>query len=233
MTEIDLQNRIVHFLHSAGEKFFVKNYDDAIRDLKAAEVLDKNNPEILFNLGINYCRKGLHRTSVEYFEKVLGLPFKYVEILTLKKMLAFALISSGSLKEADRRLDEVLELVPADTVALNMKGYSLEKQGKIGQAMDVYKNIIKIDKNNYNAYNSLAYLIAKNGGNLNEAQKYANKAVAASPENPAYLDTIGYIYMKKGRVKEAMKYLYEARKRMPVSEEIQEHINELKITEIK
>ena len=69
MTDSDLQKKIDGFLNSALKKFLISDFDSAIRELKAAEMLDKENPEILYNLGINYCRLGLDKTAIAYFKK--------------------------------------------------------------------------------------------------------------------------------------------------------------------
>ena len=108
-----------------------------------------------------------------------------------------------------------------------MLGYLLEQEKKYEEAIDTYREIIEIDSYNYNAYNSLAYIIAESGGDLREAMEYAKTAHKSNPENPAYLDTIGYIHMKKGQAELAKKYLKQALLKMPDSKEIKSHINQL------
>ena len=85
-----------------------------------------------------------------------------------------------------------------------------------------------VDKKNFNAYNSLAYLICINKGKMNEALEYAKKAVDSNKQNPAYLDTLGYVYLKMKKFEEAEKYLKIAIGFSPLSEEIRKHYEELK-----
>jgi tetratricopeptide (TPR) repeat protein len=46
--------------------------------------------------------------------------------------------------------------------------------------------------------NNTAYLLADMGGDLDEALRLAKSALEKSPEQSAYTDTIGYVYLKKG-----------------------------------
>ena len=227
MADIDLNEKIEQFLKSATENFVIQNFEHAIRDLKAAEVLDKDNPEILYNLGVNYSRLGLYKTSIEYFERLQNLPSAFVEALVVKKLLAYAYINIEEYKKAQEQLDEVVKLSPSDTAAYNMKGYCLEKQGNLKKAIKVYRLIIDIDENNYNAYNSIAFLIAKNNGDLDESLKYSKMAYESNSKNAAYADTLGFVYLKRGNKNMAKKYLESALELMPFSTEIKEHINEL------
>ncbi|MFC1670091.1 tetratricopeptide repeat protein [Spirochaetota bacterium] len=227
MTDIDLNEKVRQFLKLATENFVIQNFEHAIRDLKAAEVLDKDNPEILYNLGVNYSRLGLYKTSIEYFEKLLNLPSAFVEALVVKKLLAYAYINIKEFKKAQKILDDVVKLSPSDTVAYNMKGYCLEKQDNWKNAIKVYRLIIDIDDNNFNAYNSLAYLISKNNGDLDESLEYSKKAHESNNKNPAYIDTLGFVYLKRGNREMAKKFLGRALELKPFSVEIKEHINEL------
>ena len=227
MTEIDINVKIQDFLRSALQKIFVNDYHKAINELKAAEVIDKNNPEILYNLGISYCRLGLHKTALNYFDRLFLLPFAFIEILTVKKLYAYCLIHLKEFLTALKYIDEVLQISPAHTAAANMKGYSLEKLGKSLEAIELYRLIIKRDDKNYNAYNSLAYLLAQHTKNFTIALEYAQKAVSGSTKNPAYLDTLGYVYEHLGDYKQAEHFVKIALAYAPMSEEIRSHLKSI------
>jgi Flp pilus assembly protein TadD len=227
MTDSDLQKKIDGFLNSALKKFLISDFDSAIRELKAAEMLDKENPEILYNLGINYCRLGLDKTAIAYFKKLLKLKHAFIDALEVKKLLAYALIRINEYKESEQCLSDVLQYSPRDIVAMNMKGYSLEIQGKHAEALAVYGLIIEIDKKNYNAYNSIAYITVLTGGDVDRSLRFARIAHESNRENPAYLDTLGYIYLKIGKLELAEQLLNAALERDPFSSDIKYHMKEL------
>ncbi len=228
MADINLQNKIDAFLGKAYKNFMVKDYNTAIRELKSAEVLDSSNPEILYNLGVNYCRLGLFSTAAGHLMKMLKLSYSFIDALEVKKLLAYALINTKEYKKARSFIDEVLELVPADITALNLKGYCLEMLGKHGLALETYRTVIGIEKGNYNAHNSISYIIARFGNDLREALNHAQIAFNSNPANPAYLDTLGFIYLKMRDFEKAEKFLTSAFEKSPLSLEINEHFQELK-----
>jgi tetratricopeptide (TPR) repeat protein len=225
MSKPDLNERIKKFLNSALKKISAKDYDSALEKLTAALVLDKDNPEILYNLGICYCRKKLFNSAISYLKKVRDLPLTFVDVLTVIKMLSYSSIMTEDFLQAKNYIDDGLKISKDDTVLLNMQGFILEKENKFIEALNTYKMIIEIDKNNSNAYNSTAYIISETDGDLNEALAYSRNALKHNPENPSYLDTMGCIQMKRGQIDIAKRYLKKALEKVPDSKEIKDHVN--------
>jgi len=60
------------------------------------------------------------------------------------------------------------------------------------------------------ALNDLGYLWADQGKRLGRALRMIKKAVAAEPENKAYLDSLGWVYHRLGRPEEAIEPLEQA-----------------------
>ncbi len=60
------------------------------------------------------------------------------------------------------------------------------------------------------ALNDLGYLWADQGKHLHRALEMIQKAVAAEPDNAAYLDSLGWVLYRLGRVEEALKHLERA-----------------------
>lgn len=227
MTQLDINQRIRKFLDLALQSFNRREYDSAIETLKSAEVLDEHNPEILYNLGVSYCRTGLYHTAIDYFNKLLDLPFTTVDILTTLKLLAFSYIKIEDYTAALKKSQEGSDISPADTTLLNLSAYCYEKMERYSDAVRLYTRILEIDGNNSNACNALGFILAKTESDLESALRYAQKALKSHPDNPAYLDTAGYIYMKKGNTETAKALFKKAYAKMPDSEEIREHINEM------
>ncbi len=225
----ELNDDVKSILKTATGNIISSDYNKALEQLKKAEVLDKDNPEILYNLGITYTRLELYKTALDYFTKVLSLEAQFIDIIHVKKNISFCLIQQGKYTESLKLLNEVLIDYPYDITALNMKGYCLEKTGKINDALRVYSIILKNDKKNINSMNSTAYLMAKKGININKALEIAKYVLKKNKNNPAYNDTLGYIYYKSGNFDDAEKYFNLAIKDHPFNNDIIEHINELKI----
>jgi len=224
----DLNSSVQSILKSAAASLLGSDYNSALEDLKKAEVLDKDNPEILYNLGIAYIRLGLFKTALEYFTRVQTLKFQFIEMHQVKKNIVYCLINLEEYTEALKILDAILYDFPTDVSALNMKGYSLEKSGNINDSIRTYSEVFKYDKTNLNSMNSTAYLMAKSGIKIKKALEIAEYICRRDRNNPAYRDTLGYICLKCGDYDQAEKHLTAAFKSMPFSNEIASHIEELK-----
>ena len=223
----DINNILNTIKKTALSDLFSGDFDSAIDELKRAEMLDRENPEILYNLGIVYCRKGLFKTAYDYFQQVLQLKTSYINSAVVKKNIAFCLIQNEIYNEALNYLDEVITDFNSDIHALNMRGYCLEKKGELKSALKAYREIFRYDRSNINSLNSTSYLMASLGIELKSALKIAKFVYQKNKLNPAYNDTIGFVYMKLGNYKEAEKYLKSAASMLPFNNEINEHIKEL------
>ena len=211
-----------------GIQFLARHeYREAINEFKAASLLDADNVEILYNLGVAYSRVGLYRSTNEVLQQILDMPHTSVFVLDVKKLYAFSFIELGKYSEAMKSLDEVINVSNYDISARAMKGYCYEQAGESDKAIATYRLILDIDRHNLNAINSLSYLLALNG-NVDEALKHSEKLIEAKTQCAAYFDTLGFIHMKKGNLQQAKKYLTKAFSIDSFSEDIKQHLEELK-----
>ena len=81
----------------------------------------------------------------------------------------------------------------------------------IDAAIDNYRKALAHDDNALFAANNLAWLYAVYGkGNLDEAVRLAQTAVQAAPDVPGFVDTLGWVYYKKGLYGAAAEQLKKA-----------------------
>ena len=74
--------------------------------------------------------------------------------------------------------------------------------------------------------NFLAYFLVLQNKHLDLALKLSKDTLTKDSENPAYIDTYGYILFKMGRIKEPAEYLKRAYKKLPLEAEIMDHLVE-------
>jgi tetratricopeptide (TPR) repeat protein len=67
--------------------------------------------------------------------------------------------------------------------------------------------------------NDLGYLYAEQGKNLEKAESMIRKALQEEPDSFAYLDSLGWVLFKKGKVKEALEPLKKAMEQMKLDVE--------------
>lgn len=99
---------------------------------------------------------------------------------------------------------KAVELKPDDAAALAFLAQVLASAGHANEAVDAYRRSIRLRPSNPEALNNLAYLLADTGGDLNEAQNLAEKALRISPDSAAAADTLGFVYLQKGMTDRAL-----------------------------
>lgn len=203
-------------------------------DLDEAKILledalekDRDNPEIYYNLAIVYMKEGSYRQAASQLKTVLTSSMTTVDLIQTKLLLSYCYICLAKYDLCAPILVSLIQAVPGNTTALSLLGFYYEKTGNIDKAIESYKNILSFDKNNANAHNSFAYLSALHGKDLNAALSSARLCIKKDPDNPAYCDTLGFVYMKIGQIDMARKYLKLAQSKMPDSPVIREHIHQL------
>jgi tetratricopeptide (TPR) repeat protein len=73
----------------------------------------------------------------------------------------------------------------------------LDSAGRKTEAKEVYEAALTRDPNNGLVLNNLAFLLAENGGDLDDALVKAQRARQLLPHLDAASDTLGWIYLKK------------------------------------
>ena len=86
--------------------------------------------------------------------------------------------------------------------------------------------ILQSDPDHANALNALGYTLADRGLRIDEAQKYVERAYELKPNDPAVIDSMGWIHFRKGNYAEAESYLRKALDLMDDAE-IVGHLGEL------
>ncbi len=102
-----------------------------------------------------------------------------------------------------------------------------ERQKDFDRAESLFKEILKENPQDAPTLNYIGYMLADRGVRLNEALQYVQQAIAIEPNNPAYLDSLGWAFFKLNDLPKAEKYLLQAvelEKKDPV---IQDHVGDL------
>jgi tetratricopeptide (TPR) repeat protein len=77
------------------------------------------------------------------------------------------------------------------------------------------------------ALNSLGYTLAERGERLPEAVSFIERALKVEPDNPSYLDSLGWALFKQGRSEEAEPYLRKAADALPSQSVIHDHYGDV------
>lgn len=95
------------------------------------------------------------------------------------------------------------------------------------EAVDAYNMALRLDRNNHTAMNNYAYFLSLRGERLDEALEMSERAVGMEPGNAAYLDTLGWIFFKKGNAEKAREYITRSVETGDASAEVYEHLGDV------
>ena len=86
--------------------------------------------------------------------------------------------------------------------------------------------MLQDDPDNANALNALGYTLAERGLRIQEARQYIERAYELKPNDPAIMDSMGWVQFKLGNYDKAEEYLRKALELMDDAE-ILGHLAEL------
>ncbi|MGB6198353.1 MAG: tetratricopeptide repeat protein [Candidatus Acidiferrales bacterium] len=85
-----------------------------------------------------------------------------------------------------------------------------EREKKYDQAEAQFKSVLALDPHDASVLNYYGYMLADRGLRLDEATSLIQRALAEDPNNPAYLDSLGWAYYKQNKLPEAEQQLRKA-----------------------
>jgi tetratricopeptide (TPR) repeat protein len=129
--------------------------------------------------------------------------------------------------DAIRVLEKARQLSPKDVDAIAQLALVYDGMKKFEESDALYEEAIRIDGANHLVLNNYAYSLAERGVQLERALTYARKAVETQPDNPSYLDTIGWIHFRLGQYAEAERYVKQAISKGEVNAVVYEHLGDI------
>ena len=112
-------------------------------------------------------------------------------------------------------------------------GAAAERAGMLEQAARLLKKSISLDPENAaEALNYIGFMWVDRSMNLEEAGNYIRKALGLRPNHPAYLDSLGWWYYRKGDLPAAVRELKKALEKIRREEapEVYEHLGQVQET---
>jgi tetratricopeptide (TPR) repeat protein len=145
--------------------------------------------------------------------------------------LAFALADTYA---SQKRYDEAVRVVEqAETAFGESDEFTLrlatfyEQAGRLADAERELRRMIERDPLDGNALNYLGYILADRTDRHAEAVELIERALKGEPDNPAYLDSLGWALFKQGKVDAAADPLARAATAVPANSVIQDHYGDL------
>ena len=120
--------------------------------------------------------------------------------------------------ESVRKFDQIMHDFPDRKEVILLCQFSLSnvyvQKGEMQKGEEILEKVYEVNPENPQVNNDLGYLWADQGKNLEQAEKMIRKALAAEPDNGAYLDSLGWVLFKLERYEEAIPPLEQATKKL-------------------
>lgn len=140
------------------------------------------------------------------------------DIIRLYMAEAGLLYNRADYQSAYEVYSEGLREYPQHPDLLYARALVAEKLGRLDRLEADLKNLLEMDPQNANALNALGFTLADHNLRLDEARSFIERAYALSSDDPAIIDSMGWVNYRIGRLSEAENYLRKAFKLMPEAE---------------
>lgn len=162
-----------------------------------------------------YGRTGLPKRGLTVLEPIRNLPFGG---LHLQSMLY---AQSGQAEKAYATIQAAAALAGKESPELLgaefylTMGFRAEMAGRADDAVDAFRRAWNLDREDANLANALGYTLADRDQELELAEKLIGQAVAAEPDNVAYLDSLAWLHFRRQRPRQALEAMAEVLRRQP------------------
>ena len=138
--------------------------------------------------------------------KVQPNSMQYAEV---QARLAECSLLRKDLQTALKQIEVAHKLQPEDPLVLHNLGLIYDSLGRRKEARQFYEASLRLNQDDGVVLNNLAYLIAENSGDLDQALTFAQRAKQKMPKQAGFIDTIGWIYFKKNLPDNALEVFEE------------------------
>jgi Flp pilus assembly protein TadD len=168
--------------------------DKAVALLQEEVKKSPDNNQIHYLYGSTAALAGKYDIATREFERLVSLNPKSPQLYIA---LGNAYRLKGDSANALATLEKGAALAPKEPSLLVAEAEVFSTSGRQPQALDKYRAALQIAPNNATLLNNVAYLMADTGGSLDEALKYARRALQLDSKQARYTDTLGWIYFKQ------------------------------------
>ena len=134
---------------------------------------------------------------------------------------------NNQLDRAEEILKKGLSIFPA-SIDLHYKlGVIYSKMERGEESLLEMEEVLTIEPENAEALNFIGYSYADKGIKLDKAESMIKRAMELKPGNGYIIDSLGWVYYRQDKIREAIKYLEEAFHITPEDPTIAEHLGEV------
>ena len=181
--------------------------DLAIQEINTLMKTEPRSTHLMIYLARLHSMNKQPKKTVQLIEEAIKLD-KNNDILY--HTLAIAFIENDQLDKAIDSMQKAIEINKDKDSYYFELGALLQRTGEFERAIKNIKYSIELNPMHSNAHNFLGYIYAMEGKSLDKALSHLNKALSIQPKNGFFLDSLSWIYFKKGESGKALRELKKA-----------------------
>jgi tetratricopeptide (TPR) repeat protein len=205
----------------------MKRFELALREFLRVDenaVRGEENIELAYYLGLCYTKLARYDDALLYLEQVVTNGHNVLRAYQCRMTLAYIYVITKRSKMAEFELKRLQHSGFESAQLYTTLAYAAWLQKNYKNAVELYEKALDLDENNTTAMNSLGYILADTDRDVLRGLRLCRKAVDKKPQNPAYLDSLGWAYFKSGELLEARTWLRRALELAPQEQEIRDHL---------
>ena len=181
--------------------------DRAIEEMNILMEIDPQSVDLMIYLARLYSLNDQPEETIRLIKKAVKMEQGND---TLYHSLALAYISVGQFDQAINEMQKAIAINENKDSYYFELGALLERTGEFELAIQNIKRSIELNPMHSNAHNFLGYIYAIQGKSLDKALGHLHKALSIQPKNGYFLDSLSWIYFKKGESQRALDELKRA-----------------------
>lgn len=195
------------------------SFDEALAMSRQIQKQDEKSPVGLIQEGDILLAQKKTALAIQAYERALKLG-KSGQLIT---KIHRALTLDGKTKDADVRITQWLKENPDDkNVRMYFAMSNLANQKTKQSGIAQLQIILKTDANNVMVLNNLAWAYGEEKDP--KSLEYAEKAYKLAADNPAIMDTLGWILIEQGNVVRGLPLVQKASVQMPDTPDVRYHL---------
>jgi tetratricopeptide (TPR) repeat protein len=107
------------------------------------------------------------------------------------------------------------------------RGAMFERMKKYAESESAFRQVLALNPQHSEALNYLGYTLADRNVRLDEAYQLIKKAVDLEPDNGAFLDSLGWVYYRQGKLTDAESCLIKASSHMDADPTVHDHLGDV------
>lgn len=198
--------------------------------IESFEYIAKHDPNhsVFARLGYYYALNQDYKNAEKNFLKAIELePLNYEYMY----LLGLNYIDAKKYEKAKDMLNKALAFNPESTKVKFYLAAVYDELKEFPKTEKLLEEIIASEPNNAKALNYLGYNYAQKNIELEKSQELLLKAVSIAPNEPAYLDSLAWLYYRMGKYQDAEKYMFMAINTQPklFDKTLYEHLGDISI----